>query len=184
MVPPSVCGPPVASEIYLVGQAPGVHEVGIGHPFAWTAGRTLFRWFAGLGVTEETFRARVYMAAVIRCFPGKAPGGGADRVPSPDEVQRCGAWMRAEVAILAPTLVIAVGKLAIAQIRPCGRLEEVVGPLHRGELHGRPVDWVALPHPSGVSAWPKTEPGRTLLADALATLGRHESWRRTFPASP
>ena len=42
---PAVSGPPVLSRILLVGQAPGVKEPLLGRPFAWTAGRTLFRWF-------------------------------------------------------------------------------------------------------------------------------------------
>ncbi|RYG64711.1 uracil-DNA glycosylase, partial [bacterium] len=65
MVGPVVHGPPVASRIYLLGQAPGPREGFYGRPFAFTAGRTLFRWFhEALGIDEETFRARVYMAAV------------------------------------------------------------------------------------------------------------------------
>jgi uracil-DNA glycosylase len=40
-----VSGPAVRSEVLLVGQAPGVREPQLGRPFAWTAGKTLFRWF-------------------------------------------------------------------------------------------------------------------------------------------
>ena len=45
MHPPPVSGGPVVSKIILVGQAPGVREPVAGKPFAWTAGKTLFRWF-------------------------------------------------------------------------------------------------------------------------------------------
>lgn len=181
VVPPVVAGPPVASPIYLLGQAPGPREGGIGRPFAWTAGRTLFRWFAGLGVDEDRFRDRVYIGAVLRCFPGKGSGSG-DRVPAPDEIARCAGWIRTEVGILRPRLVIAVGKLAIAQVAGARveKLEEVVGPVRRGVFHGAEVDWVALPHPSGLSAWPKVEPGRTLLGHALRALGSHPVWREVF----
>src|SRR5471030_1661025 len=73
MIGPVVHGPPIAVSIYLLGQAPGPHEGKIGKPFAWTAGKTLFRWFEEeMGVSEETFRERIYMSAVARCFPGKA----------------------------------------------------------------------------------------------------------------
>ena len=51
------------------------HEHKVMKPFGWTAGKTLFRWFEGaLGWTEDDFRARIYIAAVARCFPGKAKG--------------------------------------------------------------------------------------------------------------
>ena len=77
MIRPVVHGPAVLSKVMLIGQAPGPREGSFGRPFAWTAGKTLFRWFEeSLGVDEETFRARVYIAAVARCFPGKAKGGG------------------------------------------------------------------------------------------------------------
>ena len=98
----------------LVGQAPGVKEPLLGRPFAWTAGKAMFAWFEReVGVTETEFRRTVYMAAVCRCFPGKNAQGG-DRIPSGREVAFCGEWLRAEIAILQPGLVLAVGKLAIS----------------------------------------------------------------------
>ena len=107
--PPVVTGNAVPSQVYLLGQAPGPHEGRLGKPFAYTAGRTLFRWFAEIGVDEETFRQRVYMAAVLRCFPGKATGGGGDRVPAAEEITRCGRWIATEQRLLQPGLVIPVG---------------------------------------------------------------------------
>src|SRR5687768_16605146 len=69
MVGPVVTGLPVVSPVMLIGQAPGDKEGPAGKPFAWTAGKTMFGWFGGLGVTEADFRRLVYMAAVCRCFP-------------------------------------------------------------------------------------------------------------------
>src|SRR5580700_11224646 len=69
---PVVSGGVVVSRVILVGQAPGDKEPVLGRPFAWTAGKTLFRWFHdAAGMDEATFRASIYMAAVCRCFPGK-----------------------------------------------------------------------------------------------------------------
>lgn len=183
VIPPVICGPPVLSPILLMGQAPGVHEGKVGRPFGWTAGKTLFSWFQSLGVDEETFRARVYITAVLRCFPGKAPGGG-DRVPAPDEIAACRPWIAQEVAVLRPKLVIAVGRLAMEQVwgTKITSLDKMVGGISPGVLHGQPVDRLALPHPSGVSAWPKVEPGRTLLQRALTALGEHPVWQEVFKA--
>src|SRR6188472_3889108 len=111
MIRPVVTGQPVMSPVMLIGQAPGVKEGPAGKPFAWTAGKTMFGWFATLGLSEEQFRSRVYMAAVCRCFPGKAPAGG-DRVPEDNEIENCSKHMLAEARILRPRLVIPVGKLA------------------------------------------------------------------------
>jgi len=178
MIRPVVTGQPVMSPVMLIGQAPGVKEGPAGKPFAWTAGKTLFGWFATLGLDEEEFRSRVYMAAVCRCFPGKAPGGTGDRVPSSDEVERCSKHLHAEIEILRPRLIIPVGKLAIAQLYPdIDKLTEVIGEKRSGELAGHAFDMIALPHPSGASTWHRTEPGKTLLAQALAKIGKHEAWR-------
>src|SRR5690349_5590040 len=68
---PAVSGGPVLSKVLLVGQAPGDKEPVLGRPFAWTAGKTLFKWFQeSCGLSEADFRSSIYMAAVCRCFPG------------------------------------------------------------------------------------------------------------------
>jgi uracil-DNA glycosylase len=185
MIGPVVHGPPIASRVILLGQAPGPREGGFGRPFAWTAGRTMFGWFErALGVDEETFRARVYMAAVARCFPGKASGGG-DRRPDAREISRCETWLAREVSILQPELVVAVGTLAIERVLGTkAPLAEIVGTTRRARWHGREVDVVALPHPSGASPWHKIEPGKTLLLTALQRLARHPAMKRAVSARP
>jgi uracil-DNA glycosylase len=181
MVGPVVHGPPVASRVLLLGQAPGPREASFGRPFAWTAGRTMFRWFEeALGVDEATFRARVYMAAVARCFPGKA-GGGGDRRPDAGEIERCKSWLAREAAILEPDLVLAVGTLAIEQVLGAkAPLAQIVGTKRRARWHGREVDVIALPHPSGASPWHKMEPGKTLLQAALRRLSAHPAMKHAL----
>jgi uracil-DNA glycosylase len=130
---PAVVGRPVRGRVLLVGQAPGDKEPVLGRPFAWTAGKTLFKWFhAALGWTEDEVRDRIYFAAVCRCFPGKRPEGG-DRVPAPDEITACSVWLEREFALLQPSLVLPVGKLAITQFLPPAPLRMEPGKtlLHR-----------------------------------------------------
>jgi uracil-DNA glycosylase len=173
MHPPPVSGGAVVSRVLLVGQAPGVREPVARKPFAWTAGKTLFRWFEdAAGLTEEEVRAKVYFAAVCRCFPGKAPGG-SDRVPNPEEIANCSSWLDRELEILRPRLVIPVGKLAIAQFLSVTKLEQVIGRAFRSIRAGHRFDLIPLPHPSGASPWHKTSPGRELLARALQLILRH-----------
>ncbi len=178
MIGPVVTGEPVLSPVMLVGQAPGTHEGPAGKPFAWTAGKTMFGWFESIGLPETAFRRHIYMAAVCRCFPGKAASGG-DRVPSPTEVERCSVHFRAEVKLLEPELIIPVGKLAIAQLVPdTDKLVDIVGQARRTTIAGVATDVIALPHPSGASTWHRTEPGKSLLARALQAIGKHPAWRR------
>jgi uracil-DNA glycosylase len=175
MVGPVVSGGPVLSPVMLLGQAPGMHEGKFARPFAWTAGKTLFKWFAELGISEVEFRSRVYMAAVCRCFPGKNPKGG-DRVPDPGEIERCAGWLRRELQIIEPRLIVPVGKLAIAQTMRFAKLTEVVGKVHRVTLHGHSLDAIPLPHPSGASTWHRTSPGKGLLQRALELIGEHQAF--------
>jgi len=174
---PVVVGRPVDSRMVLVGQAPGDREPLMGRPFAWTAGRTLFGWFRGaLGWSEDQVRDRIYFAAVCRCFPGKRPGGG-DRVPSPQEIEACSAWLEREFALLRPSLVIPVGRLAISRFLEPAPLHELVGRSFHVRLAGREADCIPLPHPSGASPWHRMEPGRTLLARALGLVAGHPAAR-------
>jgi uracil-DNA glycosylase len=177
MHPPVVSGGPVLSRVLLVGQAPGDKEPLLGRPFAWTAGKTLFRWFEEFcGTSEECFRSSVYMAAVCRCFPGKIPAGG-DRVPSPVEVENCADWLTQEIQILRPGLVIPVGRLAISCFLPAEKLEHMIGRPFQASRAAVSFDVVPLPHPSGASPWHRKEPGKTLLRQALGRIAAHPVWQ-------
>lgn len=173
MFKPVVVGRPVTSRILLIGQAPGVKEPVLGRPFAWTAGKTLFRWIeSALGWDEETTRDRIYFAAVCRCFPGKNPKGG-DRVPDEKEIANCSQWLQREFEILQPQLVLPVGKLAISQFLEFDSLASVIGQKWSLDYHGHTADLIPLPHPSGASTWHRMEPGKTLLQKSLRLLAMH-----------
>ena len=173
---PVVVGEASLSKVLLLGQAPGVKEPILQRPFAWTAGKTLFRWFKeSSGVEEADFRRRVYMAAVCRCYPGKNPKGG-DRVPDGTEIENCANWLKAEVQILQPELVIPVGKLAIQQFLAFGKLTEVIGETFQAEKFGESFDLIPLPHPSGASTWHRMEPGKTLTQKALKRIKEHPAF--------
>jgi uracil-DNA glycosylase len=180
---PNVQGQPVTgavagARVLLVGQAPGPHEREERKPFAYTAGRRLFAWFAGLGVDEAAFRARVYIAAVIRCFPGRDAKSGGDRVPDEGEIARCASHLDREIALLAPRLVIAVGTLASAQLTGISQLKDAVGVKHRVRRAGRAFDVVVLPHPSGRSTWLNKPENAALLQESLQLIAAHPAWRK------
>lgn len=181
-----VCGPPVVgavagARVFLMGQAPGPREQQQGRPFVWTAGTTLFRWFATIGVDEEAFRERVYMGAVIRCFPGKMADGRGDRRPSPAEIAACRPHFEAEVALLRPQLVLAVGKMAIEALLPGGKLDQLVGRAFPASRGGHGFTCVPLPHPSGLNRWIQSDSGKALTRQALGLIAVHPAWRETFP---
>src|ERR1019366_4468755 len=103
----------------------------------------------------------------------KASGGG-DRKPDPGEIGRCETWLAREVAILEPELVIAVGTLAIERVTGMkAPLANIVGTTLQARWHGRDVDVIPLPHPSGASPWHRIDPGTALVGRALPLLARH-----------
>ncbi|MEO8218897.1 MAG: uracil-DNA glycosylase family protein [Acidobacteriota bacterium] len=179
----AVCSGVYGARVMLIGQAPGPREPIIGKPFAHTAGKRLFAWFAVLGVDEETFRRRVHIASVIRCFPGKDSKGG-DRVPDSDEIARCGAHLDRELRMNSPKLVIAVGTLAAHQLTGDSTLIRTVGLTHRVTRAGRTFDVIVLPHPSGRSTWLNNPVNRQLLDRSLGLVAAHPAFERTFSDRP
>lgn len=182
---PNVVGSPVVgavanARVMLVGQAPGPHEADSRRPFAYTAGRRLFSWMAELGIDEATFRERVHISAVIRCFPGKDAKSGGDRVPDEEEIARCGAHLDREITILKPKLVIAVGTLASQQLIGIAQLKDAVGRMHRAKRAGRTFDVIVLPHPSGRSTWLNKPENASLMRESLRLIAAHEAFRTTF----
>ena len=173
------------ASVLLVGQAPGPRERDTGRFFAYTAGTRLFSWFATLGVDEAAFRQKVWIAATVRCFPGREAGG--DRAPAEDEIERCTPYLERELRLLRPATVIAVGTLAIGRFLEPAPLSERVGQVFPVErAWGRRAqdrhrfDLVPLPHPSGRSTWFHRPENRTRLAEGLRLLADTPGWKRAF----
>lgn len=155
------------SPFFLVGQAPGPAERESRRPFSGRAGKELDRWMlrAGFASTEE-FRRLTYIAALMRCFPGRNRSGNGDLRPPPAAVRNCAHWLDAELEMLEPRVIIAVGQMAIARFLGPGPLEARVG-----NSFGKKPVVVPLPHPSGQSRWLNTIANRERLEKALVLLG-------------
>ncbi len=151
----------------LLGQAPGWREIETGLPFAWDAGKRLCGWLAAAGIGVEDFRERWYVTSVAKCYPGRAPGASVDRPPSRAEIALWTPFVRRELELVAPRLLLLVGGVAHRfAFGDRARLDELVG---------RELAWQAapgasvlcLPHPSGASTW-------------LNDPDRVELWRRAI----
>jgi uracil-DNA glycosylase len=150
----------------LVGQAPGPTERISRRPFSGRAGKELDRWMLRAGFeTAEEFRKLTYIAALMRCFPGRNARGTGDLRPPPAAIANCAHWLEAELRIIKPRVLIPVGQMAINRFLGAGSLEDRVGKRF-GE---RPVV-VPLPHPSGTSRWLNDKANRERLAAALGLI--------------
>jgi DNA polymerase len=92
--------------LVVVGEAPGAEEDRTGRPFVGAAGRLLTRMLAAIGLARED----VYICNLLKCRP---PG---NRNPRPDEVAACKPFLREQLRLLDPPLVLAVGSPAVREL--------------------------------------------------------------------
>jgi uracil-DNA glycosylase len=169
--------------LMLIGQAPGIVELGPRKPFAGRAGKELERWMQRAGFAgDDHFRSLTYITSVTKCFPGKAKSGGGDRRPSSVEVAQCRPWLIGQMELVRPRLIILVGTLAIEQFLqylPGRSLDVLVGKLFDSDGH-EPL-LMPLPHPSGASRWLNARQNRARLEEALQLLKK--TWPTLVPAA-
>ena len=175
-------GPALRGGLFLIGQAPGVREPAAQKNFAWTAGKRLFQWFGTIGMTEEKLRQHATITAVTKCYPGKAKHGKGDRKPSPAEVENCAPYLERALKLIAPSVVVPIGSLAIERVLGPHPFSEVIGKEFRKELPGGPAWVIPIPHPSGASPWPHLPGNREKLNRAFQLiekrLKREKLYRR------
>lgn len=106
----------------FIGEAPGQEEDRQGEPFVGRAGQLLNAMIRALGMQRED----VYIANVLKCRP---PG---NRDPRPAEAASCRAYLERQVALVDPTLIIAVGRIAAQDLL---MTETPIAKL-RGKVHG------------------------------------------------
>lgn len=124
-----------ASDLVIVGEAPGEEEDKTGLPFVGRAGRLLDLMLQAVGFPKDS----VYICNTLKCRP---PG---NRNPLPNEITACNGFLRSQLEIISPKVLLAVGKFAAQTLL---KSEESIGRL-RGQVHtfeGRPV--VVTYHPA------------------------------------
>jgi uracil-DNA glycosylase family 4 len=87
----------------LIGEAPGAEEDRLGDPFVGQAGKLLDAMLAAIGLKRGE---NVYIANVLKCRP---PG---NRNPEPGEVEKCTPFLKQQIALIQPKLIIAMGRFA------------------------------------------------------------------------
>jgi len=109
-----------SARLMVIGEAPGADEDRQGEPFVGRAGRLLDAMLQAIGLP----RGEVYIANVLKCRP---PG---NRNPSLEEAACCEGFLRRQIALIAPTLILSVGGIAARNLlgtdTPVGRLRGVV----------------------------------------------------------
>jgi uracil-DNA glycosylase len=165
-VPRLVVSGPADARLMLIGQAPPGERSRHGRPFSGPAGQRLFKWLAEAGWAEDEFRARCYLTAITKCYPGKAAKG--DRRPSVAEQKLCRPFLERELDLIRPSVIVLVGGLAIETFLGHNTLQDSVG---RVVLQDG-ARYVPLPHPSGASLWLSAPQNQARVREALQALSR------------
>jgi uracil-DNA glycosylase family 4 len=111
------------TEVVFVGEGPGQNEDQQGRPFVGAAGGLLTELLGSVGWKRE----EVFITNVVKCRP---PG---NRDPEPDEIAACAPYLRRQLEVLDPALVVTLGRFSLQTFMPGARI---------GQVHGtvRPVD--------------------------------------------
>ncbi len=95
------------SKLMLIGEAPGFYEDQQGKPFVGKAGQLLDRIFASVGLSREK---DVYICNTLKCRPPE------NRNPLPDEKEACWEYLKSQIEIIKPQLILLCGNVAVQSI--------------------------------------------------------------------
>jgi DNA polymerase len=128
----------------LVGEAPGAEEDARGEPFVGQAGKLLDNMLASIGLAREGEAARsVFIANVLKCRPPN------NRDPAPHEVAQCDPFLRRQVELIAPKLVLVLGRFAAQSLLGTdASIASLRGRVHGIDVAGRRVPVVVTYHPA------------------------------------
>ncbi len=133
------------AQVMVIGEAPGADEDQQGEPFVGRAGQLLNNMLLAIGYKHE----QVYIANILKCRPPD------DRDPLPEEVEQCGSYLKQQIAMVKPKVILAVGRIAAHNLM---KVETPIGKM-RGKLHqyeGTPV--VVTYHPAYLLRKPSDKP--------------------------
>jgi DNA polymerase len=131
----------IEARIMFVGEAPGADEDLQGEPFVGKAGQLLTKIIETMGLK----RSDVFIANVLKCRPDMPPGASGNRRPTTAEMQTCLPYLRAQIEIIQPEVLVALGSVAmeglLGSVEPMSRL--------RGRWHEfQSIPLMATYHPA------------------------------------
>jgi uracil-DNA glycosylase family 4 len=121
------------AEVLFVGEGPGQQEDLKGEPFVGRAGQLLDKFLDAVGMS----RSSVYIANIVKCRPPE------NRDPRPEEQEACIGWLRNQVALMRPKIIVCLGRIAAMKLikpdfkvtREHGQFFEKNGVLMMGTFH-------------------------------------------------
>lgn len=139
---------PRRARALLLGEAPGAKEDQGGEPFVGAAGRLLSSLLEANGIA----RGDVYITNVVACRPP------ANRTPKPREVAAHAPWLEEQLRLVAPEVVVTLGRIALTYFLPKARVTELTGRPQELVWQERPLLLLPLFHPAAVLRSPDRRP--------------------------
>src|SRR5437762_1154857 len=99
----------IDAELMFVGEAPGADEDAQGEPFVGAAGQLLTRIIQAMGLSRQT----VYIANILKCRPDTPGQSSGNRKPTPEEMQTCIPYLEAQIDLIKPKVLVALGGTAL-----------------------------------------------------------------------
>ncbi len=159
------------ASLMFVGEAPGAEEEVQGEPFVGPAGQLLNRMIAGMALS----RAEVYIGNIMNWRPDLPVGPDGiqtgNRPPTEAEMAHCMPYLKAQIDIVGPGLIVALGATAAKALlgpKSFGALGEVRGRWH--DFGGRPL--MVTYHPSYILRNPTNRTKRMIWEDLLKVMER------------
>lgn len=126
------------AEVMFIGEAPGKSEDEQGEPFVGAAGKFLNEMLIGIDLKRED----VYISNVLKHRPP------LNRDPLPDEAEACWPYLKRQIELINPKLVVFLGRHALNRVFPNQLISKVHGNAFRTEVWGRKQTFLALYHPA------------------------------------
>lgn len=130
----------------FVGEGPGYNEDQQGEPFVGRSGQLLDAMMRAMGLKRG---ADAYIANIVKCRPTDATG--KDRPPTPEEAGACRPYLDAQIALIGPEIIVALGRIAAVNLLgadPEATLASLRGRVHHVSMAGRSIALIATYHPS------------------------------------
>jgi DNA polymerase len=99
----------INAQIMFIGEAPGADEDTKGEPFVGRAGELLTKMIQAMGLGRED----VYIANVLKCRPDMPANAPGNRKPTPKEMSTCLPYLRAQINLIRPQVMITLGSTAL-----------------------------------------------------------------------
>ena len=99
----------IDAELMFIGEAPGAEEDEQAEPFVGRAGQLLTKIIQTMGLSRE----QVYIANILKCRPDTPGQDYGNRPPTPEEMERCLPYLHAQIDLIKPKAIVALGATAV-----------------------------------------------------------------------